>query len=150
MNKMRAPFQILALPYKIVDGNPIFCVFHRSDFNQWQFIAGGGEDDETPLQAAKREILEESGVVAKNIIELKSLCHIPTDIFPQRTSYGWPEDTYVIPEYCFAFECNDEITLSHEHTEYAWLSYEKSKSKLKWDSNRVALYELKCILNSKK
>lgn len=42
---MRAPFQILAIPYKIVNGSPLYCVFHRADFDQWQFIAGGGEDD---------------------------------------------------------------------------------------------------------
>ena len=41
---MRAPFQILAIPYQIVDGSPLYCVFHRADHDQWQFIAGGGED----------------------------------------------------------------------------------------------------------
>lgn len=50
---MRAPFQILAIPYQIVDGSPKYCVFHRADHDQWQFIAGGGEDNETPLEAAK-------------------------------------------------------------------------------------------------
>ena len=49
---MRAPFQILAIPYRIVDGTPMYCVFHRADHDQWQFIAGGGEDNETPLAAA--------------------------------------------------------------------------------------------------
>ena len=70
---MRAPFQILAIPYKIVNGSPLYCVFHRADFDQWQFIAGGGEDDESPVQAAKREISEEGGVIVDNIIELKSI-----------------------------------------------------------------------------
>ena len=59
---MRAPFQILAIPYRIVDGTPMYCVFHRADHDQWQFIAGGGEDNETPLAAAKRETFEEGGV----------------------------------------------------------------------------------------
>ncbi len=59
---MRAAFQILAIPYRIIGGAPFYCVFHRADFDQWQFIAGGGEDDETPLEAAKREALEEGGV----------------------------------------------------------------------------------------
>lgn len=27
---MRAPFQILAIPYKIIDGLPLYCVFHRA------------------------------------------------------------------------------------------------------------------------
>ena len=70
---MRAPFQILAIPYRIINGSPLYCAFHRADFDQWQFIAGGGEDDESPVQAALREISEEGGVIACNIIELKSM-----------------------------------------------------------------------------
>ena len=54
---MRAPFQILAIPNRIVDGTPMYCVFHRADHDQWQFIAGGGEDNETPLAAAKEKPL---------------------------------------------------------------------------------------------
>ena len=147
---MRAPFQILAIPYKIVNGSPLYCVFHRADFDQWQFIAGGGEDDESPVQAAKREISEEGGVIVDNIIELKSMCYIPTDIFPKLYLYNWPENTYVVPEYAFGFECVDEIELSHEHTECVWLTYENAYKKLKWDSNRTALYELNRRLEAMK
>ena len=70
---MRAPFQILAIPYKYENGTPIYCVLHRSDCDQWQFIAGGGEDKETPEDAAKREIMEEGGIAVDNIISLKSM-----------------------------------------------------------------------------
>ena len=51
---MRAAFQILSIPYRIINGTPRYCVFHRSDHDQWQFIAGGGEDNETSLESAKR------------------------------------------------------------------------------------------------
>lgn len=60
---MRAPVQILAIPYKIIDGLPLYCVFHRSDFDQWQFIAGGGEADETSFQTAIPEIYEEGALM---------------------------------------------------------------------------------------
>lgn len=91
---MRAPFQILAIPYRIIDGIFMYCVFHRSDHDQWQWISGGGEDDETPIEAAKREIFEEGGVAVKDIVELTSKCHIPTYIFPKRYLYNWPENMY--------------------------------------------------------
>ena len=68
---MRAPFQILAIPYRYENGIPYFCVLRRSDSDLWQFIAGGGEDKETPLEAAKREILEEGGIVAKHMVLVK-------------------------------------------------------------------------------
>jgi len=145
---MRAPFQILAIPYRVVDGTPIYCVFHRSDHDQWQFIAGGGEDLETPAEAAVREIFEEGGVSAAKVLPLTSMCYIRADHFPKRHLYGWPEDMYVLPEYAFGFACVEEIKLSHEHTECVWLSFEDAYTKLQWDSNRTALYELHCRLTN--
>ena len=145
---MKAPFQILAIPYKRINETPHYCVFHRADFEQWQFIAGGGEDDETPVEAAVREIFEESGVTVETVTELKSTSYIPTDIFPERHLYKWEPDTYVIPEYAFGFDGKEDMQLSHEHTECVWLTYEEARSKLKWDSNRTALYELNCRLEA--
>lgn len=147
---MRAPFQILAIPYQITGGIPTYCVFHRADCDQWQFIAGGGEDEETPLQAAMREIHEESGIDANELTELKSMCYIPTDIFSKRHLYNWAADTYVVPEYSFGVSVSGSVKLSHEHTECVWLSYEEAREKLKWDSNRTALYELHCRLTKKR
>ena len=54
-------------------------MFHRSDIDQWQFIAEGREDDESSIQAVKREISEESGVFANKIVDLESMCYIPTN-----------------------------------------------------------------------
>ena len=147
---MRAPFQILAIPYKIVGGNPVYCVLHRADCDQWQFIAGGGEDSETHEEAARREIFEEGGVLAKNIIALSSVSCIPVEEFSLRERYGWAKNMYVIPEYSFAFKCSGELSLSKEHTECVWLPYETAREKLKWDSKKTALYELNCILSKKK
>ncbi|MBE6781058.1 MAG: hypothetical protein E7545_08790 [Ruminococcaceae bacterium] len=46
---MREPYQILSIPYRIVDGTPLYCIFRRADSKYWQFIAGGGENGETPI-----------------------------------------------------------------------------------------------------
>ena len=45
---MRAPFQILSVPYRFIKGELCFCVFRRADFDVWQFIAGGGENNVRP------------------------------------------------------------------------------------------------------
>ena len=125
---------------------PQYCVFRRSDSGQWQFIAGGGEDNETLLNAAKRETLEEAGVQSNKWMPLASLCYLPVTVIAEKCRQHWNKDTLVIPEYTYAFECTDEVTLSDEHTEYAWLPYEEAVRKLQWDSNRTALYELNCRL----
>ena len=142
---MRAPFQILAIPYKILETTPLFCIYRRADSGDWQFIAGGGENTETPLEAAKRETFEESGIKSTNWKELKSLSYLPVTVIQEKHRLNWENDMYVIPEYTFGVECTGDITLSAEHTEYIWTTYEEAVKKLKWDSNRTALYELNCI-----
>lgn len=146
---MRAPFQILAIPYKMMDSTPYFCVMHRSDIDQWQFVAGGGDDSETPMEAAKREVLEEAGITADNMVQLTAMAYVPATCIGASHRKNWPEDTYVIPEYGFAFACDEEIVLSHEHTECVWLTYEEASRTLHWDSNRTALYELQCRLENR-
>ncbi len=143
---MRAPFQILALPYRLVDGALHYGVLRRADHDQWQFVAGGGEDGETPLKAARREILEECGVSADSMIELRSVACVPNTCFAKRHRAHWDKDAYVIPEYSFGFECVADIALSREHTECRWVTYEEARSLLQWDSNKTALYELDCRL----
>ncbi len=147
---MRAPFQILAIPYKITNNTPLYCIFHRADLRQWQFIAGGGENEETPLEAAKREAFEESGVKSGNWKKLKSLSYLPATVIHEKHRKNWDADTYVIPEYTFGFECTENVSLSSEHTEYIWTTYEEAVKKLKWDSNRTALYELNCWIEATK
>lgn len=142
---MREPYQILSIPYKIIDGEILFCIFKRAGSNYWQFIAGGGENGETPLEAAKRETTEEIGIEPKNIEQLTCIAYVPAEVIAESLRQHWDKNTVVIPEYSFAFECDSEPTLSHEHTEYKWLTYDEARKLLKWDSNKVAMYEIKCI-----
>lgn len=142
---MRAPFQILAIPYRR-GAEPAYCVLHRSDLDQWQFVAGGGEDDETPLEAAVREISEETGIITDSVIELTSMAYVPANVISERYRQYWAKNTYVLPEYHFAFECVSELKLSHEHIGCEWLSFDDAMSRLTWDSNKTALYELRCRL----
>ena len=103
-------------------------------------MAGGGEDDETPVQAANREVQEEIGI-AGQCIQLDSVTSIPKIWFPGLESRG--DDILVILEYSFALDAGEsEITLSSEHGDIKWLSYEQAFNLLKWDSNRTALWEL--------
>ncbi len=146
---MRAPFQILVIPYKIVNNIPLYCVFHRADHDEWQFIAGGGEDEETPLQAAIREAKEEGDIESEDWIPLKSLSYVPADCIAPNRRKHWDKSITAIPEHCFAVECNTNIILSHEHTEFAWLTFEEASKMLKWESNRMALCELNKTLTEK-
>lgn len=143
---MREPYQILSIPYRVVDGKLLFCILRRADSSYWQFIAGGGENGETPTQAAKRETIEEIGVDPINIKQLTCIAYVPAEVIDESRRQHWDKNTVVIPEYSFAFECDSELTLSNEHTEYKWLTYNETRKLLKWDSNKVAMYEINCKL----
>ena len=146
---MREPYQILSIPYRIVDGTPLFCILRRADSSYWQFIAGGGENGETLIEAAKRETFEEIGVEPKNIQQLTCIAYVPAEVIAKNKRQHWDKNTFVIPEYSFAFACDLEPTLSNEHTEYKWVTYDEGRKLLKWDSNKVAMYEIDSITKGK-
>ena len=85
---MRAPFQVLVLPYRWQEGKPEYAILKVVDGEYWQFVAGGGEDQETPLEAARRECLEETGLEGEPF-PLDSLTTIPKDHFLSAST--WPE-----------------------------------------------------------
>lgn len=139
---MRAPFQVLVIPFRHAATGPEFAVLKRSDAEFWQFVAGGGEEGESPVQAAERETREEIGIASNGrLLRLDSMATIPKSCFAAADSWG--RGVYVIPEYCFAINAGDSaLVLSGEHTEARWASYDQACSLLKWDSNRNALWEL--------
>lgn len=139
----RAPFQVLVFPYRLFGGELVqYAVFRRLDADVWQGISGGGEDGESPEQAARREAFEEAGISENApLLRLDSIASIPAIHFADYRFWG--NDVYVVAEYSFGVEIGEgEIRLSGEHRDYEWLSYEEAVNRLKWDSNKTALWEL--------
>ena len=142
---MRAPFQVIVFPYRMTpSGSFEYAIFFRltlryGDF--WQAISGGGEDGETPLQAAVREAHEEGGLSPDTeFIQLDSMATIPA---PQAAGMLWGPEVLVVPEYAFGVDAAGlEIVLSEEHIEYRWVDYETAQQLLRFDSNKNALWEL--------
>jgi len=146
----RAPYQVLVYPYRrSSDGQIEYALMKRADKGYWQSIAGGGEDDEKPLEAARREAYEEAGIPsASEFIQLDTVEPVPVIEF--RDGYLWGDNVYVIPQYCFGVKAQDtQITISREHTEYKWLSYEEAYQLLKFDGNKTALWEMDKRLKGK-
>lgn len=141
---MRAPMQVLIIPFTVTEQGLRVGVLHRSDMDAWQFIAGGAEDDETPAQAARRECHEEAGLSPDApLYALDSRCCVPSGIF-RKDCARWGERCLVVPEYAFAIAAQPErIVLSHEHTAIHWLDEASAADRLTYDSNRTALWELR-------
>ena len=138
---MRAPFNALVIPfYRAPGAQTLYCVLLRADAGFWQWVAGGGEDSETPTETAVRETREETGIEGP-LYALQSEARVPVSAFAARDQ--WPDDLYVIPEYHFAVEASTpEARLSAEHTACEWLRYDEAFSRLRFQSNQTALWEL--------
>jgi dATP pyrophosphohydrolase len=140
----RAPFQVMVFPYRRAgEAEFEYALFKRSDAHYWQAVAGGGEDQETPLEAARREAQEEAGIpLDALLIQLDTVMPVPVTEF--RDSYLWGDALYVIPQYCFGIQVavDYSIRLSREHLEYRWLMFEDARRALHYDGDKVALWEL--------
>lgn len=114
----------------------------RADDGKWQGVSGGGEDNETFKNAAIRETFEETGDSGlEELIKLDTISYIKKTIFKCAHNQK-DEDLYVIPMYYYGTEYDGKIELSHEHTEYCWLSYEDAQNLLYWHGQKTALWEL--------
>ena len=136
---MRAPFQVIVLPYTIQNGELMVLIGKRADNDYWQTISGGGENDETPIEAAKRELVEETSLEGKDWFQLDSMCMLPKKYYLGHESWG--KEIFVIPEYAFIAKCSKNETISDEHSELKWCSVSETESLLKYDSNKIALWE---------
>lgn len=139
-SEMRAPYQVLIFPFIKEAGKYYYAIFKRKDLKIWQGIAGGGEGNETPIEAMRRESYEEASIDKKSrCIRLSSMTTIPA---VNICGLKWG-DIIMIPEFAFGVEARSrELKISGEHTQYLWLSCEDAIKKLKYDSNKSALWEL--------
>ena len=146
----RAPFQILVYLYRRTgDDEYEYALLKRSDAGWWQGIAGGGEGVETALEAARREVKEETGIASdSHFLTLDTVVWVRVTQF--RDSHLWGEGVYVIPQYCFGLLAqNEKIMLSREHTEYRWLNYSEADLLIKYEEDKTALWELNKRLKRK-
>jgi dATP pyrophosphohydrolase len=142
---MRAPFQVVIFPFRRLDRATEFAVFRRSDLHFWQGLAGGGQEDESPVQAARREAFEEAAVpFDAPYFALSWTSSVPVSCIGAAARAHWPADLYVIPNHAFGVEVGAEFqpVLSKEHSEFVWCAYDDAYQRLHFESNQVALEEL--------
>ena len=139
----RAPFNAFTFLYrKSKDGEFEYALLKRADCGVWHGASGGGEEGETPIEAAKRETFEEAGIPSdSDFTQLDTISYIPAVGF--RDCELWGDDVYVIPQYYFAVltETQDPV-LSREHLEYKWVGFSEAHDMLHFQADKIALWEL--------
>jgi dihydroneopterin triphosphate diphosphatase len=148
--RRRAPFQVLVYPYRRrPDAELEIALFRRVEGGYWQGIAGGGDEGETPEDAARREAREEAGIEpAGPWIALKPVLSVPVNVIRPDLRRHWPGWLTTIPCHPFAVESpQGSIRLSAEHAEFRWVGRDQARELVHWDTDRMALAALDVALS---
>lgn len=140
---MRQPVQVLVYPVRRTGGTWEYLLLRRISERGgfWQGVTGGVEKGEDLDEAARRELVEETGLVPL------ALEDIGYSYSYSVVGNEWPEHFYgvgveKITEHAFvAFvEGQQEPVIDpEEHDEWKWLRFRKALEILKWPENVVAL-----------
>ncbi len=129
------PIERRALVRAVVISQGEVLIIHRAANESfmpdiWQLPAGGIEVGEHPEWAIRRELDEETGLVAKylQIIGADSYWAIGID-----SQEDWANFNFL------AVPANREVVLSHEHQDYQWVPITKAAEKLTLPEDLAAL-----------
>jgi dihydroneopterin triphosphate diphosphatase len=147
---VRQPLEVIVFPFRIAATAPEYAVFRRADDGCWQGVAGGVEEGEDLVTAARRETAEETGLAGGSLLyKLDMVSGVAKICFA--ASRHWPDDLYIVAKHHFAVDVTSEpapVVLSREHSEFRWAPYGEAAALLSYDDDKTALWELNARLRA--
>jgi lipoyl(octanoyl) transferase len=126
----------------VVRRGPELLVMRRSPerLGYWSLVAGGLEPDETPEEAAQRELYEETRLTSKVRALPISLSYSLLDDPPAiRARYGPRIETVTVHAFVVDAPVNWEPTLDAEHDVYEWCILDEALELLGYDTAKDAV-----------
>jgi 8-oxo-dGTP pyrophosphatase MutT (NUDIX family) len=126
----------------VVRRGPEFLVMRRAPerLGYWSLVAGGLEPDETPQEAAQRELLEETALQAKVRPLPVSLSYSLRDDPPAiRARYAPGIETVTVHAFVADAPVKWEPTLDAEHDRHQWCDLDEALELLVYDATKDAI-----------
>ena len=126
----------------VVRRGPELLVMRRAPerLGYWSLVSGGLEPDETPEQAAQRELFEETGLAAKVRPLAISLSYSLLDDPPAiRARYAPGVEKVTVHPFVVDAPVKWEPTLDAEHDVYEWCILDEALELLVYDTARDAV-----------
>jgi len=128
------------------DGDRVLLLHRRPERgNFWQPITGTMETGESPLETARREIVEETGQRAEpEAMDLRQSFLIESAYLATR--YPPP---IIAGEACFLARLDARLPIRmdpDEHDEYGWFTFAEAYERMRWTDDREALERLETML----
>jgi dATP pyrophosphohydrolase len=124
-----------ACVFRFAHDGPEYLLLKRSEKDNiypgmWQLVTGSMKDGERAVDAALRECREETGMVAKRfwVVPFVNSFYVPIS-----------DAIHLCPVFAMEVEEESRVTLSQEHQEFSWCSFENAKAKLVWPGQRYAV-----------
>ncbi len=133
---MKFLFSAGIITFYIKNETPHFLLLHYPH-GHWDLPKGKIEKGESKESAALRELKEETGLTAQII-----------EGFEKKLEYFFKQDGELIKKTVYFFlgqALSDEITLSDEHIDFAWLPYDQALERLTFENAKEVLKEAKCF-----
>ena len=113
----------------------------NGDEGHWDFPKGHVEGNETELETAKRELIEETGIAEFRIF----------NGFRHRIEYNFSKDNRIVSKEVIFFLAESsikDVKLSSEHQNFIWLNFNLAYSKLTYANAKEVLAAVKIFLDN--
>ena len=105
----------------------------------WEAVHGHIEDGETPTEAARREVDEETGLDSTRLYSMSRV-----ELFYQHQL----DEVALVPVFAAFVSLDASVRLSAEHDKAEWVSFAAARERLAWPRERRALEDLEVLFRS--
>jgi bis(5'-nucleosidyl)-tetraphosphatase len=135
-------FSAGAVIFRMDGPTPLYLLLHYYfKGNYWDFSRGNLESGENEMEAASREIREETGLTAGDLSFIAGFKETVQWFYTWQNVRRTKRVTYFLAESRKA-----EVQVSHEHSEYKWLPFADALRQMSYDNSKSVLRKADAFL----